>query len=758
MAYRCTFDGKIYVNPSDRFSIIRVKTKDNTIPKEALSPNYYRDRQHRFTVVGYDLPLTDAVEIELEGEWVKGKYGLQLQVEQWHEIVPPTMEGLRTYLGSGLIKGIGPATAAEIVAKFGMDALEVLEQTPERYLEIRGITQPRLDEIRESYAQTRVLQDIITLLEPFKLTPKTALKIYQYLGPSSVDILKKSPFELCQIPGFGFRRVDTIVLKTNNNLHDPMRIKGAILCALDEAKGNGGHLYLERENLITATYKMLNEKIPLKQHHVPKEEIGEVLDNLILDGAVVSASDTIYLPRVFAQEEDVARLIVERLLESSPMEMVEPALEQVKQALGVNLSRKQEIAVKEAFRHNLSVITGSPGTGKTTVLKTILEVYKLLHPDHKIMLMAPTGRASRRMAESTGFKEAKTIHSMLGIGSEEDENGRKNKEERKLDAQLIIVDEYSMVDMWLAHQFFSKLPKNVKIVLVGDPDQLPSVGAGNVFDEIIACGVVPVTVLNEIFRQAKDSLIAYNARFINSGNTKLYYGADFMFVNAASQQDTADMIMEIYCMEVADRGIENVQILSPFRSRGEASVEQMNATIREIINPGNSPENDVRVGMITFRVGDRIMQNQNTDRVSNGDLGFVRSIRRDGDGAHIGVDFGEDRKLEYSMEEASKLEHAYATTIHKSMGSEYEVVIIPIVKAHSIMLYRNLLYTAITRAKKKVILVGQKSVLFMAIHKNEITKRNTLLGERILLHYKAMAKSKGIPIPAALEEKLKKAS
>lgn len=404
------------------------------------------------------------------------------------------------------------------------------------------------------------------------------------------------------------------------------------------------------------------------------------------------------------------------------------------------------------------MITGSPGTGKTTVLKTILEVYKLLHPDHKIVLMAPTGRASRRMAESTGFKEAKTIHSMLGIGSEEDENGRKNKEERKLDAQLIIVDEYSMVDMWLAHQFFSKLPKNVKIVLVGDPDQLPSVGAGNVFDEIIACGVVPVTVLNEIFRQAKDSLIAYNARFINSGNTKLYYGADFMFVNAASQQDTADMIMEIYCMEVADRGIENVQILSPFRSRGEASVEQMNATIREIINPGNSPENDVRVGMITFRVGDRIMQNQNTDRVSNGDLGFVRSIRRDGDGAHIGVDFGEDRKLEYSMEEASKLEHAYATTIHKSMGSEYEVVIIPIVKAHSIMLYRNLLYTAITRAKKKVILVGQKSVLFMAIHKNEITKRNTLLGERILLHYKAMAKSKGIPIPAALEEKLKKAS
>lgn len=757
MGYRCTFDSKIYVNPSDRFCIIKVKTKDTTIPKEAQSNNWYRDKQIRFTAVGYDLPLTDAVEMELEGEWVKGKYGMQLQVDAWQEIVPPTMEGLRTYLSSGLIKGIGPATAAEIVAKFGMDALQVLEETPQRYLEIRGITQPKLEEIKESYAQNRILQNIITLLAPFKLTAKTAMRIYQELGPNSVEILKKSPFELCQISGFGFRRVDAIVQKTNSDLHDPMRIKGAVLCALDEARSNVGHLYLDQETLIKEAHKMLNDKLPLKQFHVQKTEIEETLNNLILDGVVVCADGKFYLPRVFAQEMEVARQIVERLVEKPVLEVIEPTLNRVKTDLGIKLSAKQELAVKEAFRHNLSVITGSPGTGKTTVLKTILEVYRRLHPDHKIVLMAPTGRASRRMAESTGFKEAKTIHSVLGLTNEEEEQGRKKGEQRKLEAQLIIADEFSMVDMWLAHQFFSKIPKNVKIVLVGDPDQLPSVGAGNVFDEIIECGVIPVTVLNEIFRQAKDSLIAYNARFINSGNTKLYYGPDFVFLNAKSQQEAADLIMELYCAEAAEHGIEHVQILSPFRSRGEASVEQMNAVIREVINPERGAQHDVRIGQTVFRVGDRIMQNQNTDKVSNGDLGFIRSITRDKDGTKLGVDFGEGRCFSYTMEDASKLEHAYATTIHKSMGSEYDVVIIPLIKAHSIMLYRNILYTAITRAKKKVILAGEKSVLYMAIHKNEITKRNTVLGERILLHYRAMAKSAGLPLPPSLEEKLKKA-
>lgn len=372
------------------------------------------------------------------------------------------------------------------------------------------------------------------------------------------------------------------------------------------------------------------------------------------------------------------------------------------------------------------------------------------------MLMAPTGRASRRMAESTGFEEAKTLHSGLGLGSEEDEKSRK-KDSALLDADLIIVDEFSMVDMWLAKQFFERLKDGCRVVLVGDADQLPSVGAGNVFHELIGCGLVPVTVLDEIFRQTKDSLIAHNAKFINEGSTKLYYGPDFVFHACDSQNEAAEQIMERYCNEIAESGIERVQILSPFRSEGAASAEQLNEAIREMVNPFRSAEEEIRLGLKCFRVGDRIMQTKNTDKVSNGDLGFIRYIKETEDGKRIGLDFGPNREMEYGMEDLVNLDLSYATTIHKAMGSEYETVIIPLLKAHTVMLYRNLLYTAITRAKKRVVLVGQKAVLFMAIHRNEISKRNTSLGERICLYYRAFAKSAGIVIPAALEEKLKNA-
>ena len=299
---------------------------------------------------------------------------------------------------------------------------------------------------------------------------------------------------------------------------------------------------------------------------------------------------------------------------------------------------------------------------------------------------------------------------------------------------------------------------NARIVLVGDPDQLPSVGAGNVFREIIETKIVPVTVLDQIFRQSKDSLIAYNAKFINEGNTKLFYGPDFVFVSGDSQEDTAEKITERYCLEIQESGIENVQILSPFRSEGAASSEQLNETIRELVNPFRSAEEEIKFGPRIFRVNDRIMQTKNTEKVSNGDLGFIRYIKDTDQGKKIGMDFGAGRTLEYGVDDLSNVDLAYATTIHKAMGSEYETVIMPLLKAHTIMMYRNLLYTGITRAKKRVVLIGQKQVLFMAIHRNEIGKRNTLLGMRIQMYFKAYAKKAGIPIPAALEEQLKNAS
>ena len=757
MGIIATYDGKIFHNPSNKFCIVIVKTADTSIPEKARDKRRYRDHLIRFTAVGYEIPMTDAVELELDGEWVNGKYGMQLQVEQWREIVPKTKEGVLSYLGSGLIKGIGEKTAAEIVAKFGTGTLDILEKHPERLLEVRGITENKLEDIRTSFAESRMLRDIMTLLAPFKLTPKTALKIYQHFGPACMDLLKKSPFELCQIPGFGFRRVDAIVRKTDNRPRDPMRIGGALHCTLDEAKGKQGHLFLERETLCKAAFKLLNEKIPLPEMRVRPEEVEKELDGMILNGSVVSMRDNIYHPAVFAQEDETASRIARLLAEERPpMKDISAVIETVRTELGLRTSEKQESAVRTAFLYNLSIITGSPGTGKTTVLKIILEVYRRLWPDNKIVLMAPTGRASRRMAESTGFEGACTLHSGLGLVSEEDESSR-NRKKDGLDADMVIVDEFSMVDMWLAGKFFPALKKGAKIILVGDPDQLPSVGAGNVFRELIQCGLVPVTVLDEIFRQAKDSLIAHNARFIHDGNTRLYYGNDFQFLLCDSQEDAAAAIIERYCQEIESNGIEHVQILSPFRTEGAASSDHLNAAIREIVNPFQSTEDEVRIGPKTFRVGDRIMQTKNTDKVSNGDLGFIRYIDDTPDGKRIGLEFGENRSLEYSTEDLVNLDLAYATTIHKAMGSEYDIVLMPILKAHYIMLYRNLLYTGITRARKKVVLAGEKSVLFMAIHKNEISRRNTLLGERIRLYYKAYAKSAGIIVPEFPEEKLKAA-
>lgn len=305
-------------------------------------------------------------------------------------------------------------------------------------------------------------------------------------------------------------------------------------------------------------------------------------------------------------------------------------------------------------------------------------------------------------------------------------------------------------NMWLAQQMFQRVRASCRIVLVGDPDQLPSVGAGQVFASLIKSGEIPVTVLDRIFRQSKDGLIAYNAKFINEGSTRLYYGSDFEFVESGNQQDTAAIIMKLYTDEIKASGIENVQILSPFRSRGEVSADLLNLAIRERVNPFRREEEDVHLGIKVFRVGDRVMQTKNTEKVSNGDLGFVRSIETRSDDKRVLLDFGTERLLTYRMEELANLDLAYATTIHKAMGSEFETVIVPVIKPHAIMLYRNLLYTAITRARKKVILVGQKSTLFLAIHKSDISKRNTKLADRIQMYSQVLAADHTTRLPEAV--------
>lgn len=754
MSYTGTYDRTIFFNPVNKYCIVSIKTDDKNIPLHARSAYKHRDHLIRFTAVGYDLPRTDAVKLELDGEWLNDeKHGYQLQVEQWKEVVPRTRDGVQGYLASGLLKGIGEKTAAAIVNRFGVETLDILEYHPERLLEIKGITEDKLVDIKESYRQSRMLRDLMTLLSPYKVTPKTALKIYQHFGPSSLDILQKSPYALCQISGFGFKRVDAIVRKTDcRPLNDPMRIQGALYYSLEDSKGKDGHLFLKCEELAAAALTLLNNKITVPQLRLQMQEVEGELQDMILNGVVVSNRGNIYLPRTFALEDETAKNVVRILLEKPPEVNITQTLEVIKQQLGISLSQRQEDAVKMAFTHNLSIITGGPGTGKTTVLQTVLEVYRKLYEKGKILLAAPTGRASRRMAESTGFTQAKTLHSALGLVGEDGDNEGLRKRDQMLDADLIIIDEFSMVDMWLAKQLFTRLRAGTKIVLVGDADQLPSVGAGKVFRELIDCEMIPVTVLNETFRQAKDSRIIKNARLINEGQTCLDYdGADFKFVKCKTQEQAADIIQEIYFKEIAKRGIEQVYILTPFRSDGAVSKEQLDTVIREQVNPADELVPELKVGFQTYRLNDRVLQNKNKGQISNGDVGVIRAIYKNASGAdRVEIEFSNERIVEYGMEEMTNIELAYALTVHKAMGSEFDTVIIPILAANKILLTRDLVYTAITRAKKQVYLVGQKDVLFLAVHRTKSDKRNTLLGQRIVLYLKAYAKKAelaGIPQP-----------
>ena len=546
MSYSCVYESTLFYNPADKHSVIRVRTRDKTVPDKARKAANGRDDFIRFIAKGYNLPQTDKISMILEGEWQTGKYGTQLSVEDCEEIVPYTDEGLKGYLSSCLVKGIGEKTAEDIIKRFGADTLNIIENSPEKLLEIKGISEQKLEDIKRTFNESYSVRSLMMLLSPFNISVTAATHIYDYFGAKSIDILTDNPYELCNIPGFGFKRVDAIVKKGDTPLNSPMRIRGAVITALETQKQDNGHLFIDERTLVQTTAEMLNEALPSTDLLVKTAEIDSVIDNMILKGDIVSNEGRIYSTKSFVLENETAERIG-RLLAMPPKKIdISAILEHVRKNLGIALSDKQSEAVYMAFSSNLSIITGSPGTGKTTVLKAIIEVYKALYPKEKIKLAAPTGRASRRMAESTGETDASTLHSMLGLQNE-DGYFKKDKEFEPIGAGLIIVDESSMIDMWLARQFFMRIGNNTKIVLVGDPDQLQSVGAGDVFRQLINSGLIPVTVLDKIFRQKDGSRIALNARAINNDQTKLSYGDDFCFYKCQTQDQAADIIKRAFC-------------------------------------------------------------------------------------------------------------------------------------------------------------------------------------------------------------------
>ncbi len=727
---RCKLD-KVIFQSANGFCVFSYETEDQSVPAGARNPYYDNRRKFRFTAVGYNMPATNAVEVELSGQWQPSKYGLQLSVDRCEQLLPTDNKGIAAYLSSGFIKGIGPKTAKAIVARFGDKTLDVLENDPEQLLSVKGIAKAKLDRIASSYQATRKMRDLAQYLAPYDVSEKKIMKISEHFGDSALSVVKSDPFQLCQIKGFGFLTVDAIARKTKVSLRNPMRYAGAITYALEEA-GKSGNLYLLKEDLVEACHDLLNRDCECEV--VDRGEIRKAVQREYESGNVYVERDRVYLSFERVCEVKTARKIVSILANAEPPEIhdLDSEISQTERALNRRLAPMQREAVRVCLTNQIAVMTGGPGTGKTTTLKVILDIYHRLFPDHEIMLAAPTGKASRRMCEQTGFP-ASTLHSALGLIRDED---LEDTNPEMLSADLIVVDEVSMVDMHLAYALMKRIKPGVQLLLVGDPDQLPSVGPGNVLRELIRSELIPVAILDTVFRQASNSRISLNAYSVNHNDTHLLYGDDFAMLDAETAEDAQALVLKYYFDEVAARGIENVQILSPFRKRGAVCADTLNSVIREMINPARSGVHEFKCGARVFREGDRIIQTKNNELVSNGDMGVITAIRTDEDNdTAIDVKLVDGREITYTEDMMENVDWSYCITIHKSQGAEFPVAIIPILKEHYVMLRRNLLYTAISRAKSKVILVGHRSAVFTAIHRNDVDKRNTVLADRIVAYY-----------------------
>ena len=681
-----------------------------------------------FKVSSYHLPakLLGKISFNLEGHWEKDTHGTKgdekiFVAEKASESMPETRAEIIKFLMNSS-KGVGKVTAETIYNKFGDETLDTCAHKPRRLRDIPKMTEQMLGNINAACLSALVRADVQILLGKAELEVSVINQIVEAYGDEATTVLKSEPYKLVRL--LGFSTTDHIAMSMGEKPDSERRLRAATIEAQKRTCSKTGNMCAEGSAMLLQLKALVPE--------LSDETIADAVAKTAADYDIVRQGRYYYDKTDFIAERGMAAKVAALANEMPTKEKeIENAFLEWQKENSIILSPRQAEAVKN-LKYRISIVTGGPGTGKTTVLKAVIEVFKLLKPSEKILLAAPTGRASRRMAESTGVNNASTLHSLLGLFGED--GGFRKGEEDMLDAGLIIVDESSMMDMWLARKFFSRIGPDTKVLLVGDADQLQSVGAGDVFRELINCGLIPVTVLNEIFRQKKDSLIAYNAQKINNNDTSFFYGNDFTVCKCANQEEAAEHIRNIYLAQVKQYGVDRVQILSPFRSTGAASADQLNEAIRELVNP-QTEEADLKVGSLYFRVGDKIMQNKNSTKASNGDIGFIRSFRHDErDGMRISIQFSPTRVVEYSMEEMGHVELAYATTVHKAQGSEFDVVIFPLLRSHARMLTRSLVYTAITRAKAKVILVGQIGMLYMAVHKDDTGKRNTQLGRRITLY------------------------
>lgn len=684
------------------------------------------------TVVGKMPGINPGESLKLTGQWVQNKkFGEQFQVEHYEITVPATVQGIEKYLGSGLIKGIGPIMAERIVRKFGLETLNIIENTPEKLSEVEGIGPKRIEMITRAWEEQKEIKGIMIFLQGHGVSATYSVKIYKQYGSRSIEIVRENPYRLAQdIRGIGFLTADRIAQNLGINPNSLIRTKAGVIYVLNQFIEDG-HVYYPEKELIEKAEEIL--KVDREIIEKALLELSEEKEIYIEETHGDKSSRVVYLAPFFLAEKGIAQML--RLLKNSPSNVraihPEKAIEWVERNLNIQLADKQKEAILLAASSKVLIITGGPGTGKTTLITAILKIFQQLRL--KVLLAAPTGRAAKRMSEATR-EEAKTIHRLLEYSPQK--GGFKRDEDHPLEADGVIIDEASMIDTLLMYHLLKAIPSHAHLILVGDVDQLPSVGPGNVLKDIIDSGAFTVVRLTEIFRQAQESMIVVNAHRVNQGlfpflkREEKKESKDFYFIEEEDPEKIRDKILSL-CSERIPKyfgfhPLREIQVITPMH-KGVLGVSNLNLELQKRLNPESR---GITHGSRVFRLGDKVMQivNNYDKEVFNGDIGWVKRI--DQEMGEIIIDF-DGRLLLYETSELDELVLAYAISVHKSQGSEYPAVILPISTQHYVLLQRNLLYTAITRAKRLMVLIGTQKALAIAIKNNRPQLRYTLLSERL---------------------------
>ncbi|HOV86388.1 MAG TPA: ATP-dependent RecD-like DNA helicase [Syntrophobacteraceae bacterium] len=710
-----------YSNEENGYCVLKVK-----IPGE----------RNPITVVGNFVSVTPGEVLRMEGNWDHhSRFGTQFKVDRYETTAPDSVEGVRKYLGSGLIKGIGPVMATRIVGLFGEKTLEIIDRESERLLEVEGIGSYRLEQIRKAWEDQKDIRELMVFLRGHGVSAGYAVRIFKHYQKGSLQVVKDNPYRLAmEVAGIGFLSADKIARNLGFAADSPLRAEGGIFYALQQAMEEG-HECVPRRRLLEKCVELLE---------IPAAVLESALDQLEADRHIVVQSlpgdvaqtfgdqRAVYLKGLHTAETQAAKRLTFLKAFRSLQRKGNPdeALEWLRKELPFQLAPLQEEAVRRALTDKVVVITGGPGTGKTTLVRAILAVYKRMKAS--VCLAAPTGRAAKRLSEATRHG-AGTIHRILEFSPQG--GGFQRNEQKPLPADLVLVDETSMMDILLLHHFLKAVSPHATLVLVGDADQLPSVGPGNVLQEIIRSGQFPVVRLTEIFRQARESRIIVNAHLVQQGKfpvlrTESRGLQDFYFIEKEDPEEVLEVILRLCSQRIPVRfnldPVDQVQVLSPMR-RGMIGTQRLNIALQEVLNPQTA---SLERGGQVYRVQDKVMQIRNNydKEVFNGDLGRIRKIDRENQEVHVEVD---GRTVIYDFSEMDELVLAYAVTVHKAQGSEYPAVVLPLLTHHYMMLQRNLLYTAITRARKLVVLVGSKKALAIAIRNDKMQHRFSLLEERL---------------------------